>query len=259
MFKTIRIFILLFILAAVSYSGYRAKTQSVEWKYTLMVNVYPINGDGSEIADDYISRLSHDEFTSIEQFMLDAAEKYGRTQHASIQIRLQSKLAKRPPAPPENANVAEIMWWSLQFRWWAYRNAKVRGPGTQVRLFVQYFDPQRQQVHHSTALQEGLIGQVNVFASADMREKNNVVIAHEFLHTLGATDKYDLSTDFPKFPDGYAEPDKSPLHPQRFAEIMGGRLALNEFDAVIPSHLNRVVIGSKTAQEINFLAKSESN
>ena len=127
MFKTIRIFILLFILAAVSYSGYRAKTQSVEWKYTLMVNVYPINGDGSEIADDYISRLSHDEFASIEQFMLDAAEKYGRTQHASIQIRLQSKLAKRPPAPPENANVAEIMWWSLQFRWWGISQCQSAG------------------------------------------------------------------------------------------------------------------------------------
>lgn len=259
MFKTIRIFILLFILAAVSYSGYRAKTQSVEWKYTLMVNVYPINGDGSELAENYISGLTNQEYASIEQFMLDAAEQYGKTQHASIQIRLQNKLNKKPPAPPDNASVVEIMWWSLQFRWWAYRHAKVQGPGTQVRLFVQYFDPQRQQVHRSTALQEGLIGQVNVFATADMREKNNVVIAHEFLHTLGATDKYDLSSDFPSFPDGYAEPEKSPLHPQRYAEIMGGRLPLNAFDAVIPSHLNRVIIGTKTAQEINFLAKQDDN
>ncbi|WP_395009465.1 hypothetical protein [Undibacterium sp.] len=220
-----------------------------------MVNVYPINGDGSSISDAYIHSLSLDEFESVEKFMLSAAEQYGKKQSASIQIRLQNKLNHKPPAPPTDANVLELMWWSLQFRWWAYRHAKVQGPGTQVRLFVQYFDPQKIQVHRSTALQEGLIGIANVFASADMREKNNVVIAHEFLHTLGATDKYDLNTDFPSFPDGYAEPQKQPLHPQRFAEIMGGRLPLSELDAAIPRHLNRVVIGTKTAQEINFLPK----
>jgi hypothetical protein len=253
MFRATRIIILLFILAAVSYSAYRARTQSVEWKYTLMVNVFPINGDGSELSEVYVNGLSIDEFQSIEKFMLTEAERYGKNQHASIQIRLQNKLQHRPPAPPENANMLEVMWWSLQFRWWAYRHAKVQGPGTQVRLFLQYFDPQRLQIHRSTALQEGLIGQVNVFASADMREKNNVVIAHEFLHTLGATDKYNPENDFPRFPDGYAEPEKTPLHPQRYAEIMGGRLALTEFDAVIPSHLNKVVIGPQTAREINFL------
>lgn len=253
MFKATRIIILLFILAAVSYSAYRARTQSVEWKYTLIVNVYPINGDGSELSETYVNGLSVDEFQSIGKFMLTEAESYGKSQHASIQIRLQNKLQQRPPAPPENANMLEVMWWSLQFRWWAYRHAKVQGPGTQVRLFLQYFDPQRLQVHRSTALQEGLIGQVNVFASAEMREKNNVVIAHEFLHTLGATDKYNPENDFPRFPVGYAEPEKIPLHPQRFAEIMGGRLALTEFDAVIPSHLNQVLIGPQTAREINFL------
>ncbi|MBC3809088.1 hypothetical protein H8K52_17245 [Undibacterium seohonense] len=256
MFRAVRIFILLFILATVSYSAYRAKAQSVEWKYTLMVNIYPINGDGSALSDAYIKSLTLDEFQSIEQFMLSAAEHYGKKQNASIQIRLQNTLTSKPPAPPESSNVLEVMWWSLQFRWWAYWHAKVQGPGTQVRLFVQYFDPQKTQVHRSTALQEGLIGQVNVFASNDMREKNNVIIAHEFLHTLGATDKYDLRTDFPNFPDGYAEPEKQPLHPQNLAEIMGGRVPVSEYDAVIPRHLNRVVIGAKTAQEINFLPKS---
>jgi len=255
MFRAIRIFVLLFILATVSYSGYRARIQSVEWKYTLMVNVYPINGDGSALSDAYINSLSVEEYQSIEKFMLSAAEHYGKKQNASIQIRLQNRINAKPPAPPEDANVLQIMWWSLKFRWWAYRHAKVQGPGTQVRLFVQYFDPQVRQTHRSTALQEGLIGQVNVFASAEMREQNNVVIAHEFLHTLGATDKYDLRNDLPIFPDGYAEPERQPVHPQRMAEIMGGRIPLSEYDAVIPSHLNRVVLGAKSAQEINFLPK----
>ena len=35
-----------------------------------------------------------------------------------------------------------------------------------------------------------------------MTGPNNVVIAHELLHTVGATDKYDPVTDAPRIPDG---------------------------------------------------------
>lgn len=89
-----------------------------------------------------------------------------------------------------------------------------------------------------------------------MRAQNNIVIAHEFLHTLGATDKYEMANNFPVFPEGFGEPDLQPLYPQRYAEIMGGRLALSAQDAVIPRHFAQVVIGRKTAEEINFIGKS---
>jgi len=35
------------------------------------------------------------------------------------------------------------------------------------------------------------------------------VIAHELLYTLNATDKYDLNTGLPIFPNGYAEPERN--------------------------------------------------
>ena len=47
------------------------------------------------------------------------------------------------------------------------------------------------QLAHSLGLQKGLIGVVNAFASSSQAAENNVVIAHELLHTVGATDKYD--------------------------------------------------------------------
>ena len=50
MFKTIRIIVLLLILLAVAAGAWRAKTRSVEWKYTLPVNIYPINADGSAVS-----------------------------------------------------------------------------------------------------------------------------------------------------------------------------------------------------------------
>jgi hypothetical protein len=256
MFRAIRIFLLLFLLAFVSYTTYRSKTQSVEWKYTLPVNIYPINGDGSAAAETYIRNLTLDEFQPIADFMRESANHYGKAANASIEIRLQPVLKSGPPAPPEERSGLSVIWWSLKFRWWAFRNAKMFGPGPQVRLFVQYFDPATLQVHESTALQEGLIGRVNVFAASDMRNKNNVVIAHEFLHTLGATDKYDLSNDMPVFPEGYGEPDLQPVYPQKFAEIMGGRLVLSSTEIAIPRGFREVVIGRKTAEEINFLPKT---
>ena len=56
----------------------------------------------------------------------------------------------------------------------------------------------------------------------------------------------------PVFPEGYAEPEREPLFPQRFAEIMGGRLPLSPTTSEIPAGLNRALIGEKTAQEINW-------
>ena len=60
-----------------------------------------------------------------------------------------------------------------------------------------------------------------------MRGSDDMVIAHELLHTLGATDKYDLRTNQPAHPDGFAEPDREPLYPQSFAELMGGRIPVS--------------------------------
>jgi hypothetical protein len=97
-----------------------------------------------------------------------------------------------------------------------------------------------------------MVGVVNGFAGRRYRGTNNVIIAHEFLHTLGATDKYSPVDGQPVGPDGLAEPDRNPLYPQRYAEIMGGRIALAEDDSTIPKSLKHAVIGPLTAREINL-------
>lgn len=233
MIKTLRIFILLFIFTVVALGAWRAKIQSVEWKYTLPVNIYLINGDGSPVSAEYLRNLTVEDFKPIMIFMRDEAERYGRSAKASIEIQPGGIIDTRPPAPPHNGNVLEVIAWSLKMRWWVYRNTDTVGPSPQVKMFLLYFDPaQSPRLAHSTGLQKGLIGRVNVFASRDMVKQNNVVITHEFLHTLGATDKYDLVTNQPLYPDGYANPDLRPLLPQRFAEIMAGRTPLSQTEAV---------------------------
>ncbi len=98
-----------------------------------------------------------------------------------------------------------------------------------------------------------MIGVVKAFSSYRLQEKNTVVITHELLHTLGATDKYDPINNQPAYLDGYAEPDKEPLLPQEEAEIMGGRFPVTENRVKMPLSLAEVTIGKKTAEEINWI------
>ena len=81
---------------------------------------------------------------------------------------------------------------------------------------------------------------------------NAVVIAHELLHTVGASDKYLPGTDAPRFPDGYGDPNQVPLYPQRFAEIMAGRRMLSVDRWQQAMDLDEVLIGSATALEIRW-------
>jgi len=98
-----------------------------------------------------------------------------------------------------------------------------------------------------------LVGVINAFASPAMAGSNNTIIAHELLHTLGATDKYDPATNLPRFPDGYADPEQHPRYPQEYAEIMGGRIPLTTSQAETPRSLAQTLIGQATAREIKWL------
>ena len=106
-------------------------------------------------------------------------------------------------------------------------------------------------LEHSLGLQKGLIGVIHVFADAEQQRQNAVVIAHELLHTLGASDKYGEGGR-PVYPDGYADPELPQSAPRREAEIMAGRYINAAGKLVMPASLEQCVIGSATAREINL-------
>src|SRR4029077_17348814 len=99
---------------------------------------------------------------------------------------------------------------------------------------------------------KGLIGVVYAFAAPQMNGANDVVIAHELLHTLGASDKYQPANDAPRFPDGFGDPTQVPLFPQRTAEIMAGRRMLSRDRWQQAETLDEVVVGPATALEIRW-------
>lgn len=254
MFKTVRIFFLLLVLLFVSVSTWLTQTRSTDWNNSLYIKVYPINADASKISKKYIDSLELRHFQSIEDFVDREVTRYGLSLKHPVRIELGLPITEQPPKLANSPGALSVMWWSIKMRWWASRATDDQDKlDPDVRIFVRYHSPETHFVlENSVGLQKGMVGVVNAFASRQYTGANNVIIAHEFLHTLGATDKYDPADGQPNFPDGYAEPARKPLHPQRYAEIMGGRIALSDNDAVIPKNLKYVVIGDITATEIRL-------
>jgi hypothetical protein len=254
MFKAIRIAILLFILFMVAMGTWLTQARSTDWNNSLWVKIYPINGDGSGASTHYISALSVDTFAGIEEFVSREAERYGHRLDRPVRIELGNPLHEQPPSIDNAPNVLDVMLWSLKMRWWVSSVTDDQDHiDPDVRIFVRYHSPESTlTLENSVGVQKGMYGVVNAYSSRQLRGRNNVVIAHEFLHTLGASDKYDPTSAQPIAPDGIAEPDRTPLYPQKMAEIMGGRIAMAADDAVVPQSLAYVVMGPLTAQEIRL-------
>ncbi len=103
--------------------------------------------------------------------------------------------------------------------------------------------------------QGGRIGMVTVDLDGGTVDFSLAVIAHELLHTLDATDKYD-ELGRAKIPDGLAEPELSPRYPQRFVEIMTRGRPISPNDEQVLDRLDELAIGPVTAREIGWLKAS---
>lgn len=252
-FKALRVFFLLFILLLVAGGAYLDKKRSTDWNDPLWVIIYPINGDGSEVSQKYINKLQRERFQPVENFFGRESGKYNLGLTNPMKIFLAPELKKTPPEPPRYKSILSTIFWSLKMRYWVYSNNNYDGP-SDIRVFLKYYDDvDNHPVPDSLGIQNGLYAVVNAYAFKKMGAKNNVVLAHELLHTVGATDKYDLNTTLPLYPIGYAHPDKKPIYPQSKAEIMGGRIPVTKDKAKMPEGLKSAVIGQATAMEIGWV------
>lgn len=251
MWRKLRIAVLLTVLFGVAVGSWVDRRRTTDWDSTLWIGIFPVAADSRTITRDHILQLEPAQFSAIEAFFEREAEAHGLPLARPVKIELRPPLDTPPPRLDPEAGVAGRILWSLRMRAYAWRQA---GDAlADIRVFVLYHDPAlTPSVPHSLGLQKGLLGVVHGFAGPGRDGANAVVIAHEVLHALGATDKYDPRTGQPLWPDGYANPAAEPRHPQDMAEIMGGRIPLSVSTAAIPDSLDEVVIGQRTATEINW-------
>lgn len=254
MWKQVRILILLLILLVVAVRAWRDRTVTTSWREPLWVGLFPINGDDSPVTRSYFAGLERADFADIETFFAQQAQRFGRDLEQPVRIELYPPSSEPPPVLQPGAGPIAVAWWSLKLRWFAAHAADVPGRAPpQIRLFVLFHDPaQLQSLPDSHGMQKGLVGVVHVFADRTLEGSNHVVIAHELLHALGATDKYVLGSGEPIFPTGFAQPDAQPRYPQAQAEIMAGRRAVSATEFEMPRSLREVVVGPLTAAEIRW-------
>ena len=249
----LRILILLLVLLVVALTTWQDRYRSTRWHEPLYVAIYPIAADDSPATRAYLAALDVERYEPIDRFFAREAARYHLDTDEPIRTRLRAQLHERPPSRSADAGLLATALWSLRLRYWAWRVSGHAHDPEDIRMFVLYHDPAlTPSVPHSLGLTKGLIGVVYAFAAPAMNGANDVVIAHELLHTVGATDKYNLADDAPRFPDGYGDPAQRPLYPQLTAELMAGRrmLAPDHWEQV--DSLDEVVIGPSTALEIRW-------
>ena len=253
MWRKLRIALLLLILATVTQQTWLDKAD-LAWKHNLYVAVHPINVDKSVKVGTYLNTLTKEDFEPVAEYFAEEAVTYKLGLRRPIELQLGAQINQVPSEPPQSGSIFSNIIWSLKFRFFAWQNSPQMNVKPDIRLYVLYYDPATHPVlSHSTALNKGRIGRVNLFGESSYAKQNLVILAHELLHTLNATDKYDLSNNLPDYPDGFAEPYIAALYPQTFAELMGGRIPVSENQADIPKSLKQTLIGEKTAREIGWL------
>jgi hypothetical protein len=253
MARTVRLTILLLLLAIAGFSTWLDRHITTSWQHTVWVGLFPVNADGSAAAQAYINSLRPDDFVAVAALINREAHRHGVALAEPVHVQAYAPLAQAPPALAETAGWAGRAFWSLRLRWYRWNVVRrASRPRPQIALFLLYHDPAHAAVlPHSLGLQKGLMGVAHLFALGSQEAQNEIVVAHELLHTFGATDKYGEDNQ-PAYPEGYAEPERQPLLPQRYAELMAGRTPLAPDRAAMPGSLAEVVIGPQSAREIGW-------
>ncbi len=253
MWKKIRIAVLTFILTVVALQAW-VEQADLSWEDNFHVAIYPVNADGSKQVSEYLRTLTRDDFKAMEEYFVEAAAPFNLGVSKPVEVQLGAQLWDIPPAPPSEINTLNNIIWSLKFRLFAWFNNPIVGNKPVIRLYLLYYDPNTNPVlSYSATLNKGRIGRVNLFGEKSYNKQNLVVVAHELLHTLSATDKYDLENGHPIYPVGYAEPHKMPRYPQDLAELMGGYVPVSAERSDVPMSLKHTIIGEETAREIGWL------
>lgn len=253
-FKLMRVVVLLSILFVIVVGTWMTEKRMAAWERPILVTIYPIVGDGEAATARFVDSLDEHSFDAINRFIEREANPYGFTVTPAFRFQLAEVRRELPPQVPDQFDTMQIAFWSLKMRWWAWRQLSKDDLVTpDIQMFVLYHGLNgNNELGISVGMRKGRYGIVKAYAKRGLQSTNQVILTHEMLHVLGATDKYVLSNGNPIHPEGYADPDRVPLYPQDYAEIMGGRIPLGPNSSVMPDSLVECRIGRATATEIGF-------
>src|SRR5581483_4832970 len=256
MWRALRTGFLVLVLVVVAGQAWIDRFSTTRWQRTVYIGAFPVSADASPATADYLAHLDQGRIDEVGSFVKAEASRYGVAVDEPVAVQLYPTLASAPPALDPGAGVLTRIVWSLRLRYYRYRMLAAVSPRPQIAMFLLYHDPALlSRLPHSAGLQRGLTAVVHVFASRSQEAQNRIVMVHELLHTFGATDKYELTTGLPKYPDGFTDPQRLPLYPQQLAEIMAVKTPLSATEARMPEGLEDERVGPATAREIGWVSR----
>lgn len=253
-FRHLRIAVLLLILGGVAITTFAQQRNIATWKRPLNVLVVPVAAGADRSVSDWVNGLDRNAFAGVADFFGREAARHGVGVKPPVLVRVAKPIPDLPPAPPDPPSALDVVTWSLRLRYWSWsigRQHKL--PASVIRIYVVYDAAGSDaRLERSFGLQRVNIGVVHAPAGDADHGWTQLAIAHELLHTVGASDKYRFGQP-PPFPDGFADPQQEPRFPQRRAEIMAGQIPLDENGSFTPARsLADCVVGAATAAEIGW-------
>lgn len=259
-FFWIRLSILLFILFVVvlyAVKDLRSRRGRNKWERTLDVAIVVVHVEGTPAVDPDAVRVLEERLPALEERLRSEAERHRPGMESPFRIRLKGPVLTRsaPPSPASESAVdlarqaVNMKGWLREVdpaagvdpdHWDSRIYVIVRRPASKTRAFVE-----------GESEQDGRVGTVSVELDAAMADLTLIVVTHELMHTLGATDKYDAAGRTIA-PDGLAEPERAPVYPQRYAEVMARNRPLSPTSEAVPGTLDELAVGAKTAKEIGW-------
>ena len=260
-FFYIRVSVLLAVLAGVLLWGWRdvrSRHARNEWDHTLLVAIVVVR---LEPLDDIGIAAFDKQLPALEDRLSAELARYRPGAPHPFRFELKKPIdgAPPPPAPASDGpiDLAKYAWAQGSYVDDIDKRAGIDPALYDVRIYVALRRPRQAEVTlaEGRSQQGGRVGIVEMELDTDAEGAHLplVVVAHELMHTLGATDKYDPATGRSLVPIGLAEPERAPLYPQRYAEIMSRNRPISATEEKVPEGFDQIAVGPATAREIGWL------
>jgi hypothetical protein len=259
-FFYVRVSVLLTILAAVllwAWKDVRQRRARNEWDHTLIVAIALVR---LEPVDDAAIAALRAQLPALEDRLTAEMTRYRPGAPHPFRFELITPVDGAPPPPaPESDGPVDLAKYTLALSGYVKdidARAGIDAGAYDVRIYLALRRPRQalRTLAEGRSEQGGRIGvvEVEIDTEAEGAHLPLVVVAHELMHTLGATDKYDAAGRT-AVPGGLAEPERVPLYPQRFAEIMARNRPVSATEERVPEGFQQIAVGVETAREIGWL------
>lgn len=264
--RNLRVLILLGVLLVVSVwrmGVLSEEREPVDWTYRHDVLLCPLVGPGTE--PQAVAELLSGADVELDAWFAEEFEHWTGRAASPLRFTVAAPVAAGdlPPPLPEVGDGLLARWRATHAFLSYFRSREELFPprGTDgSAIFLLVTPPGRDGGlgdRDGVGTRRGRFGVVAVSDDPAARGNALCVIVHETLHSLGALDRRGPGLDI-AFPDGYAEPDRSPLHPQDLAEAMALGIPLSPAAEARVTDLSELVIGAVTASEIGWLPPPEA-